>query len=198
MTGDRLNNKTNNNNSQYIKCNEYELYGINDADIQEIFPFYATFDGNIQLPIACMKRNCEMIIKQNSTYNGIYDGFWNDNLNSFSVKLNTTELWLYNNGDSADAHSLHFHNTSGYTLPYEEYNSSEITTKNKPYKVFTYGRDIYQIGPKQTIGFYLSWNNYSSEDKTNTPNIKGCGGMVHCHFLKHNDSNSMSIQYYIQ
>jgi len=198
MTGDRLNNKTNNNNSQYIKCNEYELYGINDADIQEIFPFYATSDGNIQLPIACMKRNCEMIIKQNSIYKGIYDGFWNDNLNSFSVKLNTTELWLYNNGDSADAHSLHFHNTSGYTLPYEEYNSSEITTKNKPYKVFTYGRDIYQIGPNQTIGFYLSWNNYSSEDKTNTPNIKGCGGMIHCHFLKHNDSNSMSIQYYIQ
>jgi hypothetical protein len=38
-----------------------------------------------------MKHNCELIIKKN-TYNGIYDGFWNDNLNSFSVKLKTTEL----------------------------------------------------------------------------------------------------------
>jgi FtsP/CotA-like multicopper oxidase with cupredoxin domain len=195
MTGDKLNGNT---NAQYIKCNEYDIYGIHDADIQEIFPFYATFDGNKQLPIACMKRNCELIILNNNTYNGIYDGYWNDNLNSFSVNLKSTELWLYNNGDIADAHSLHFHNTSGYSLPYEDYNSSEITTKNKPYKVFTYGRDIYQIGPQQTIGFYISWPFYSSDQQTSTPDIKGCGGMIHCHFLKHNDSNSMSIQYYIE
>jgi hypothetical protein len=60
-----------------------------------------------------------------------------------------------------------------------------------------YSRDIYQIGPQQTVGFYLTWPYYPSNAKTSSPNIKGVGGVIHCHFLPHNDTNSMIIQYYV-
>ena len=77
------------NKSLFMRCDEIGTYGTYDAEIQQIFPFYATGDGNIQLPIACMKRNAELIIGPQMTYNGLYDGYLNDNLNSFSVKLRT-------------------------------------------------------------------------------------------------------------
>ena len=185
------------NTSQYIKCNEYDIYGIYDADIQAFYPFYATTDGQVQLPIVCMKRNGELIIPSNYTFKGFYDGYLNDNLNSFSVKLKSTELWLYNNGDNADNHPIHFHLTSGYAVPDLTFNSPNLLNIDRVYTPLLYSRDIYQIGPQQTIGFYLTWPNYPSNTKTSSPNIKGVGGVIHCHFLPHNDSNSMIIQYYI-
>lgn len=186
------------NKSQYIKCNEYDIYGIYDADIQAFFPFYATTDGEVQLPIACMKRNGELIIPDNYTFKGFYDGYLNDNLNSFSVQLKSTELWLYNNGDNADNHPIHFHLTSGYAVPHIPFNSPNLLSVDRIYTPLTYSRDIYQIGPQQTVGFYLTWPNYPSNVKTCSPNITGVGGVIHCHFLPHNDSNSMIIQYYIE
>jgi hypothetical protein len=144
-----------------------------------------------------MKRNGELIIPSNYTYKGFYDGYLNDNLNSFSVKLKSTELWLYNNGDNADNHPIHFHLTSGYALPELPFNSPNLLSVDRIYTPLTYSRDIYQIGPQQTIGFYLTWPNYPSNVKTCSPNIKGVGGVIHCHFLPHNDTNSMIIQYYI-
>ena len=69
-----------------------------------------------------MKRDAELIIAPLTTYIGLYDGYLNDNLNSFSVKLNSSELWIYNNGDCTDSHPFHFHLTSGFALP----NSSKI------------------------------------------------------------------------
>jgi FtsP/CotA-like multicopper oxidase with cupredoxin domain len=204
MTGDILETGTTvktcniiKNECQYTKCDEYNIFGIYDADIQQIFPFYATSDGTQQLPIACMKRNAELIIANSSTYIGLYDGYWNDNLNSFSVKLKSTEIWLYNNGDNADSHPFHFHLTSGYAFPNSTYSSPNLLSSNRDYNPLIYTRDIYQIGPQQTIGFYLTWPRYSSDQQTKSPDIKGAGGMIHCHFLKHNDSNSMIIQYYI-
>ncbi len=185
------------NPSQYIKCDEYGIYGIYDADIQVFFPAYATTDGSIQLPIACMKRNGELIINPNYTFKGFYDGYLNDNLNSFSVKLKSTELWLYNNGDNADNHPIHFHLTSGYAVPELVYNSPNLLSIDRKSNPLIYSRDIYQVGPQQTIGFYLTWPNYPSNIKTSSPNITGVGGVIHCHFLPHNDSNSMIIQYYI-
>jgi FtsP/CotA-like multicopper oxidase with cupredoxin domain len=185
------------NKSQYIKCDEFALYGIYDADIQAFFPYYATSDGDTQLPIACMKRNGELIISENSIFKGFYDGYLNDNLNSFSVKLKSTELWSYSNGDNADNHPIHFHLTSGFALPELVYNSPGLLSIERNYNPLIYSRDIYQIGPQQTIGFYLTWPNYPSNQKTSSPDITGVGGVIHCHFLAHNDSNSMIIQYYI-
>jgi len=185
------------NKSQYIKCNEYEIYGIYDADIQAFFPYYATTDGEVQLPIACMKRNGELIISSNYTFTGFYDGYLNDKLNSFSVKLKSTELWLYNNSDNANNHQIHFHLTSGFAVPHIPFNSPNLLSIDRIYTPLLYSRDIYQIGPQQTVGFYLTWPNYPSNAKTSSPNIKGVGGVIHCHFLPHNDSNSMIIQYYV-
>lgn len=185
------------NNHQYIKCDEYGIYGIYDADIQAFFPQYATTDGDVQLPIACMKRNGELIINENTTFLGFYDGYLNDNLNSFSVKVKSSELWIYNNGDNADHHPIHFHLTSGYAIPQLNYNSPKLLSKSNNNNPLIYSRDIYQIGPQETIGFYLTWPNYPSDQKTSSPNISGVGGVIHCHFLAHNDSQSMIIQYYV-
>lgn len=183
--------------SLYTKCNEIGTYGTYDTEIQQIFPFYATSDGDIQLPIACMKRNAELIINPQQTYIGLYDGYLNDNLNSFSVKLDTSELWIYTNGDSTDAHALHFHLTSGFALPQLTYNSPGLLSFKRLYNQLTYSRDIYQIGPQETVSFYLTWPNYSSNDTTKTPAIPCIGGVIHCHFLQHSDANSMIIQYFI-
>ena len=70
-----------------------------------------------------MKRNAELIIAPQQTYIGLYDGYLNDNLNSFSVKLHSSEIWIYTNGDCGDSHSLHFHLTSGFASPLSNLNS---------------------------------------------------------------------------
>ncbi|ARF08347.1 multicopper oxidase [Catovirus CTV1] len=185
------------NDSQYIRCDEVGIYGIYDAEIQQIFPFYATSDGNVQLPVACMKRNAELIIEPIQTYIGLYDGYLNDNLNSFSVKLNSTEKWVYTNGDTNDSHPLHFHMTSGFTSVHSTYNSANLVNSKRSYDPLIYSRDIYQVGPQEIVSFDLTWPYYSSYDQTETPNLTGIGAVVHCHYLLHNDSNAMIVQYFI-
>ena len=185
------------NPNLYMKCDEVSVYGIYDAEIQQMFPFYATNDGNVQLPIACMKRNAELIISPMTTYIGLYDGYLNDNLNSFSVKRGSSETWIYTNGDATDAHALHFHLTSGFTSPFSNYNSPGLVSCKRLENELTYSRDIYQIGPQQIISFDLTWPHYSSYDTTRSPDIRCIGGVIHCHFLQHNDANSMIIQYFV-
>ena len=185
------------NASQYIKCDEVGIYGIYDADIQQIFPFYATSNGDVQLPIACMKRDAELIIAPQQTYIGFYDGYLNDNLNSFSVRLKSSEIWIYTNGDSTDAHSLHFHLTSGYASPLSNYNSPGLLSCKRLYNPLVYSRDIFQVGPQESISFHITWPHYSSDEKTESPDVRCVGGVIHCHFLQHNDANSMIIQYFV-
>ncbi len=175
--------------SQYMKCNEEEIYGIYDNEIEQIFPFYATGDDNVQLPIACMKRSAELIIIPFSTFIGLYDGYSNPNLWSFSTKFRSTETWNYINLDCADSHPIHFHLTSGYVTK---------NTDNDLSNSQTYSRDIYQIGPNQSISFDLTWPYYPSYKTTKTPHIRCLGGVIHCHFLPHNDNNSMMIQYFVE
>ena len=168
----------------FIPCDEKKIYGINDVFIQQVFPQYSTNDPDLQLPITCMKRSGQLILSPNSIYKGLFDGFCNDNYNSFTVKKDSTEKWIYNNGDTTDSHPFHFHNTSGYIANYN--------------KNLLYSRDIYLIGPQQKIEFYLTWKNYSSLNNSISPFInKNIGYVAHCHFLLHNDSNSMMLQYFI-
>lgn len=186
------------NYSQYIKCDEFSIFGIRDADIQQFFPFYATTDGEIQLPIACMKRGGELIIQSTQTYIGLYDGFLNDNLKSFSTKLKSTEQWIYTNGDDADAHALHFHLTSGYVSPQSNLNSPGLVSEKRLSNQLLYARDIYQVGPQETIAFNVTWPHYPSNQTSKSPILKGIGGVVHCHFMPHTDANSMIIQYFVE
>jgi FtsP/CotA-like multicopper oxidase with cupredoxin domain len=196
MTGDVLSScKSSKGNS--CKCEEFKIYGIYDADVQQIFPYYATEDPNEQLPIACMKRNAELIINHNSKYVGLYDGYLNDNIKTFSVKLNSTEVWRYLNGDNADAHALHFHLTSGFAQPLSPQSSAGLMSPEREYAALTYSRDVYQVGPGEIIAFNVRWANYSSLDKTSSPDLNNIGGLIHCHLLKHVDVNSMVIQYFV-
>jgi hypothetical protein len=183
--------------TSYVKCNEKEIYGIYDAEIQQVFPFYATSNGDEQLPIACMKRNAELIIAPEETYLGLYDGYLNDNLYSFSVKLRSTETWIYTNGDSTDAHSLHFHLTSAFSSPQLCYNSPGLLSSKHLSNQLIYGRDIYQVGPQETVAFTMTWPYYPSIETTASPNLPGIGAVIHCHFLLHNDMNSMINSYYV-
>jgi hypothetical protein len=144
-----------------------------------------------------MKRDAELIIAPQQTYIGLYDGYLNDNLNSFSVKLRSTETWIYTNADSTDAHPLHFHLSSGFASPQSNYNSPGLLNRKREYNPLTYSRDIYQIGPQESIAFDITWPHYSSNDTTKSPNIRCIGGVIHCHFLVHNDANSMIIQYFV-
>ena len=85
-----------------------------------------------------------------------YDGYLNDNLNSFSVRLKSSEIWIYTNGDSTDAHSLHLSLTSGYASPLSNYNSPGSSGLND----FT----ILYVSPRHFPGrstgkhfFHITW-----------------------------------------
>lgn len=182
-------------------CDEEFLYGIYDNYIQSWYPNYATDDENVQNPILCPRRNGELIINPRQTYIGFYDGFYNDNIRSFSTRLRETEIWTYLNADTGDSHPLHFHLTSGFAYK----NLSPINnTPNTPGSqeipglTLNFSRDIYQIGPQQSLSFALTWPFYPSEDTTISPRIPNIGGVIHCHFLPHNDASSMIISYAVK
>ena len=179
-------------------CDEEYLYGVYDNYIQSWWPYYATTDENIQIPILCPRRNGQLIINPNSTYIGLFDGFANDNLRSFNTTLKSTEIWTYLNADVGDAHPLHFHLTSGFA--YKNLSVINDTQDNPGSECVngltqTYSRDIYQIGPQKALSFAITWPYYPSEDTSNLPNIPNIGAAIHCHFLPHNDANSMMIFY---
>ena len=48
------------------------------------------------------------------------------------------------------------------------------------------------------MSFAITWPYYSSNDTTSSPYIPNIGAAIHCHFLPHNDSNSMMITYGIK
>jgi len=179
-------------------CDEEYLYGVYDNYIQYVYPYYATNDENVQKPILCPRRNGQIIIKSNQTFRGLYDGYSNDNLKSFSTKLRSTEIWTYLNGDDSDSHPLHFHLTSGFSYRSLSPINSMIGTPGSEERLGltqTYSRDIYQIGPQQELSFAITWPYYSSQDTTNSPYIPNIGAVIHCHFLPHYDANSMALIY---
>ena len=173
-------------------CDEEFLYGVYDNYIQSFYPYYATTDENVQLPILCPRRNGQLIIPSNQTHIGFYDGFSNDNVKVFSVKLRSTEIWTYLNGDNADSHPLHFHLTSGFSYRSLSPNNNDASETGLTQ---TYSRDVYPVGPQQSLSFALTWPYYSSEDTTSSPYIPNIGAVIHCHFLQHYDSNSMALIY---
>jgi hypothetical protein len=148
----------------------------------------------------CPRRNGQLIIQSKQTYLGFYDGVSNDNLYTFSTKLRSTEIWTYLNGDTSDPHPIHFHLTSGFSYPsLSLINSTPETPSNEEVGLtHTYSRDIYQIGPQQSLSFAITWPYYSSEDTTNSPYIPNIGSVIHCHYLPHYDQNSFALIYAIK
>jgi FtsP/CotA-like multicopper oxidase with cupredoxin domain len=164
--------------------------------IQTIYPQYATNDP--ENPIMTFDGTAELIIKPNSTYYGPIDGFMNDDLMNFSVKKNTSEKWIYHNMDTQDTHPFHFHLTSGFVDVFDPVNSPDLVSINKSYTNYLYSKDTYAIGSQQTLGFYLKFPNYTSEDtgSKQSDNVKNLGYMYHCHYMTHHDMSMMG-QYFV-
>jgi FtsP/CotA-like multicopper oxidase with cupredoxin domain len=181
-------------------CDEFFLYGVNDNYIQSIYPYYATNNPSDKIGILCPRRNAELIILPQQTYIGLYDSYFNDNLDSFSVNLGYTEIWNYLNADYADSHPFHFHQSSGFSSPILDLNNlpNSVGSNLTPGFSQKYSRDIFQIGPQQSISFAIKWPNYPSEDTTNSPYIPNVGSLIHCHYLTHSDLSSMMISYSIK
>lgn len=182
-------------------CDEFYLYGVYDNYIQAIYPYFATNNSSKQIGILCPRRNAQLILIPKQTYIGLYDGYFNDNLDSFSVNFGSTEIWTYLNADSQDSHPLHFHQSSGFAyqmLSAANNKPNSPGSNNTVGFTQTYSRDIYEIGPQTSISFAIKWTTYSSEDTTDTPYIPNLGGVIHCHYLTHEDLNSMMITYSIK
>jgi hypothetical protein len=165
-----------------------------NMNIQEVFAVFATNDPNN--PITTYDDNAVMIINSNSTYYGFIDGFQSDSLMNFSVKKDSSEKWIYNNLDIQDTHPFHFHMTSGFVDPYDNTNSCGLVSKKNSHFPYIYSKETYGIGPQQSIGFYLKFPNYSSDQSFLNPPIRYLGYMYHCHYLCHHDSSMMG-QYFV-
>lgn len=163
-----------------------------DMNIQMIYPLYATSDPEVQIPIINTDQNAELIIAPRTIFNGFIDGYANDNFKAFSVQLDSNEQWVYHNADDTDAHPFHFHLTSGYANLSSPYTSPGLLSVNRGYASYLYSRENYGIGPQQSIGFNLTFPNYSSFDTSPSPDIPGIGFMYHCHLLPHVSSVNMS------
>jgi FtsP/CotA-like multicopper oxidase with cupredoxin domain len=180
-------------------CDEEYLYGIYNNYVQSFYPYYATNDENVQKPILCPRRDGQLIIQATQTYIGFYHDMSNDNVKTFSTKLRSTEIWTYLNGDIADSHPLHFHLTSGFSYPsLSLINSTPGTPSDEEVGLTqTFSRDIYLIGPQQSLSFAITWPYYSSEETTSAPYLPNIGAVIHCHFLSHYDENSFALIYAI-
>jgi FtsP/CotA-like multicopper oxidase with cupredoxin domain len=130
----------------------------------------------------------------NGIFKGFIDGFQNDGLMNFSVKLNSSEKWVYYNMDSQDTHPFHFHLTSGFCSPNDPFNSLDLVDPycNTP-NPYAYSKDIYAIGSQTQLAWYLKFVDYAS---TYASRIKHLGFMYHCHYMVHHDMMMMG-QYYV-
>ena len=166
-----------------------------NMNIQMIFPAWATMDPDNPI-VDMMRMKAELIIPPLCTYLGPIDGFQSDNLMNFSVKLNSSENWIYHNMDTQDSHPFHFHLTSGFVNPKDPANSLALVDDLAPYATRLYSMDVYGIGSQQSLSFYLKFDNYSSEMGGLNPPIKNLGFMYHCHYMAHHDMNMMG-QYFV-
>jgi FtsP/CotA-like multicopper oxidase with cupredoxin domain len=167
------------------------------TSVQLIYPMYATNDPNVQITLTSMDQEAKLIIAPETTFRGNVDSFSNDNLRNFSVQLDSSEQWIYHNGDTTDSHPFHFHLTSGYVDVSNPNNSPGLVSAKRDYVSYLYSRENFGVPPQQSISFNLKFINYSGQDSVFKPKIRGLGNCIHCHFLVHVTENSMMIQYYV-
>jgi len=134
--------------------------------------------------------------ENNGVYKGFFDGFMNDGLQNFSVKLDSTERWNYYNWDAQDTHPFHFHLTSGF-VDYTNSSNSPTLNPSMYYNQYPYSNDVYAVASQQNLSFFLKFSNYSSEQGSMyNGKLVNLGYMYHCHYMAHHDMNMMG-QYYV-
>jgi hypothetical protein len=169
--------------------------GTKNELIQQIFPLYATNDPDVTIPLL-HDEDAALIIPPRSVFKGFIDGFMNNTIQDFSVALDSSEMWVYHNGDGQDSHSLHFHQTSAYVDVHSRYNSPGQVSAVRKYAASLYSKESYGIGPQQSMAFRITFPNYHSSESVFIPKVLGLGYLVHCHF-NHESMNGMMQSYYI-
>ena len=153
-------------------------------NLQQLFVYAGSVDGNPIMPDTEGYFNFK--ITPNTRYIGYIDGLLNDNLMNFSVRQESSELWIYNNLDNQDSHPLHFHMTSGFARFDNKYISECLKTQQQS-NMLEYSKDVYSIPPQQKLSFNVKFINHSSREGT----IPWLGYMYHCHFMTHHDMSMM-------
>jgi FtsP/CotA-like multicopper oxidase with cupredoxin domain len=180
-------------------CNNDMFPANKNFYVQSMYVNYATNDASNPVPTCGCDGNALMIIPPDTTFQGFYDGYENDNLMNFSVKGDSTEYWVYHNLDTEDSHPLHFHLTSGYVDPKDPINSTSLVDDTTLYYPHTYSLDMMGVPPQQQLAWYLKFSTYTSQDTglNNQPQRQPyLGFMYHCHFMEHHDMNMMG-QYFV-
>ena len=162
-----------------------------DGQIQQMFAQYATTDPENSIMIMSGMQ-AELIVPPNAQYRGFLDGMMNDGLTIFAVQVESTERWIYVNLDSEDSHAWHFHLTQGFVDPNDPANTSGLVSADRSFMNYLYSKDVYGIGPQQTIAFYLKFPTYTSADTGLAPGIPNLGFMMHCHMATHVDMGMMN------
>lgn len=127
----------------------------------------------------------------NGTFKGFIDGYANDNILNFSVKVESSEKWVYYNMDTADSHPFHFHLTTGYCVTNDPENTPAVMEQY--HTLYPYSRDTYSIGSQSQLSWYIKFSNYKS---SYGQRFRQLGFMYHCHYLAHHDMMMMG-QYYV-
>lgn len=166
-----------------------EMNQMEMNNLQQLFIYGGSVNGISQLPDS--DGNFKFLISPKTQYNGYVDGILNDNFMNFSVKKDSSELWIYNNLDNQDSHPFHFHMTSGFVRFDSKY-TSKCIKQNIEGTVLEYSKDNYSIGPQQSLAFNIKFVNHTSFEGQ----VKYLGYMYHCHFMAHHDMSMMG-QYFV-
>jgi hypothetical protein len=112
---------------------------------------------------------------------GLVDGIMNEQFFSYTVEFDSTERWLYINGDST-LHVEHFHLTSGFVMEPPVSKFSQL-----------YSKDSYALEPNKSIEFAVRFAHYHSLSSSK----RIFGFMNHCHINTHS-AMLMQTQFFVQ
>jgi hypothetical protein len=181
---------TNNNENNNKDITKSDMSMPMEKSLQQLQVYYATNDPDAPLPLKTNMDNAQLIVSPLQTFTGFVDGFMNCALINFSVGLNVSETWVYNNGDTQDSHMSHFHGTSGFALTDSPFTSPGLVSPTRKYAPLLYSKETYGIGPQQSLAWNIKFVHYTSPMSVLNPPVRGVGYVHHCH-LNHESMNMM-------
>lgn len=189
-----------------------DMHGNQDQALQNVFTVFADpinpYNNATQVGGSIMVNMSDLVTfsiparvdptsvsgDNNGIYKGFIDGYQNDALMNFSVKLNSSEKWVYHNMDTQDSHPFHLHLTSGFAdLTNNNTSKAIIGDSHNGHNQYPYSIDTYGVPSQQHVSWYLKFMNYTSKKGFKQKNI---GFMYHCHYMSHHDMMMMG-QYYV-
>jgi hypothetical protein len=168
-----------------------------NAYVHTVYPTWATTDPDN--PITSYDGTAELLIDPQSAYYGPIDGFENDNLMNFSVQESKSEYWLYHNLGTQDSYPLQFQMAKGFVDPLHEGNSMVLLGRPHHQQSYLYSMDTYGIPPQQSLGWYLGFPNYNSDNGSRDPVIPYLGYKYGSQYMAQHDRGMLGEYFvYIQ